>query len=132
MNPYIFRKYDIRGLVEKDFTPEVVRALGRAYGTYVMRDGNSRIAISGDIRPSSPLLIDNFSKGLLECGITVIQLGIVPTPVNYFSMFHLMIDGAVQITGSHNPPEFNGFKISYEQSAFYGDQIQGLKELINS
>ena len=86
MNPYIFRKYDIRGLVEKDFTPEVVIALGRAYGTYVMRDGNSRIAISGDIRPSSPLLIDNFSKGLLECGITVIQLGIVPTPVNYFSM----------------------------------------------
>ena len=132
MNPYIFRKYDIRGIVETDFTPDVVTDLGRAFGTYVMRDGGSRISISGDIRLTTPQLIDNFSKGLLETGITVLTMGIAPTPANYFSMFHLDIDGSVQITGSHNPPEFNGFKISYKQGAFYGDQIQNLKEIIDS
>jgi phosphomannomutase/phosphoglucomutase len=76
--------------------------------------------------------MNNFADGLLETGITVLDMGIVPTPANYFSMFHLDVDGAVQITGSHNPPEFNGFKFSYKKSAFYGDQIQYLKELIES
>jgi len=132
MNPYIFRKYDIRGIVESDFTPDVVTDLGRAFGTYVKRSGGKRVSISGDIRLTTPRLIDNFSKGLLETGIIVLDMGIMPTPANYFSMFHLDIDGAVQITGSHNPPEFNGFKISYKQGAFYGDQIQDLKELIES
>ena len=77
-------------------------------------------------------MIKFFSQGLLETGISVLDMGIVPTPANYFSMFHLDVDGAVQITGSHNPPEFNGFKISYKQGAFYGDQIQVLKELIEN
>ena len=132
MNPYIFRKYDIRGIVETDFTPDVVTDLGRAFGTYIKRAGGSRVSISGDIRLTTPRLIKNFSQGLLATGITVLDMGIVPTPANYFSMFHLDIDGAVQITGSHNPPKFNGFKISYKQGAFYGDQIQSLKELIES
>ena len=132
MNPYIFRKYDIRGIVETDFTPDVVTDLGRAFGTYVKRDGGSRVSISGDIRLTTPELIDKFSKGLLETGITVFHMGIAPTPANYFSLFHLDIDGAVQVTGSHNPPEFNGFKISYKQGAFYGDQIQCLKKIIIS
>ena len=132
MNPYIFRKYDIRGIVETDFTPEVVIDLGRAFGTYVIRNGGNQVSISGDIRLTTPRLIDNFSQGLLETGITVLDLGIVPTPANYFSMFHLDVDGAVQITGSHNPPEFNGFKLSYKQGAFYDDQIQDLKKLIES
>ena len=132
MNPYIFRKYDIRGVVEKDFTPEVVRNLGRAFGTYVIRSGGLKVSISGDIRLTTPRLIEDFSLGLIETGISVLDMGILPTPTNYFSMFDLDIDGAVQITGSHNPPEFNGFKISYKQGAFYGDQIQDLKELIDS
>jgi len=132
LNPYIFRKYDIRGIVESDFTPDVVIDLGRAYGTYVNRAGGSRISISGDIRLTTPRLIENFSKGLVESGMTVLHMGIAPTPANYFSMFKLDVDGAVQITGSHNPPEFNGFKISYKRGAFYGNQIQELKELIES
>ena len=132
MNPYIFRKYDIRGIVESDFTPEVVTDLGRAFGTYVKRAGGNRVSISGDIRLTTPRLLDNFSQGLLETGIMIIDMGIVTTPANYFSMFHLDVDGAVQITGSHNPPEFNGFKLSYKQGAFYGDQIQVLKELIET
>jgi|TARA_B110000263_G_scaffold61250_1_gene52659 phosphomannomutase/phosphoglucomutase len=132
MNPYIFRKYDIRGIVETDFTPDVVTNLGRAFGTFVRRSGGSRVSISGDIRLSTPRLMENFSQGLLETGITVMDMGIVTTPANYFSMFHFDVDGAVQITGSHNPPEFNGFKLSYKQCAFYGDQIQDLKELIET
>ena len=130
MNPYIFRKYDIRGIVETDLTPEVVTDLGRAFGAYVIRNGGNQVSISGDIRLTTPRLIDNFLQGLLDTGVTVLDLGIVPTPANYFSMFYLDVDGAVQITGSHNPPEFNGFKLSYQQRAFYGDQIQDLRKLI--
>ena len=132
MNPYIFRKYDIRGIVETDFTPDVVANLGMAFGTYIKRSGGNQVSISGDIRLTTPRLIEYFSQGLLDTGITVLDMGIVPTPANYFSMFHLDVDGAVQITGSHNPPEFNGFKISYRGGAFYGDQIQHLKELIEN
>jgi phosphomannomutase/phosphoglucomutase len=131
LNPYIFRKYDIRGIVEEDFTPEVVTNLGRAFGTYITRAGGKTVAVSGDIRLTTPRLMENLMDGLMAVGIKVLNMGIAPTPANYFSMFHLDADGAVQITGSHNPPEFNGFKISYKQRAFYGDQIQGLKELID-
>ncbi len=131
MNEFIFRKYDIRGIVETDFTDEVVQNLGRAFGTYVIRSGGVKIAVSGDIRPSTPKLIRNLVDGLISTGIDVIDLGILPTPVNYYSMFELPIDGAVQITGSHNPPEFNGFKISLNQNAFHSEQIQDLKKLID-
>ncbi len=132
MNPYIFRKYDIRGIVETDFRPKVVRNLGRAFGTYVIRGGGKKISLSGDIRLTTPRLMKNFSDGLVDTGIIVLDMGIIPTPTNYFSMFDLDIDGAVQITGSHNPPEFNGFKISYKKGAFYGDQIQDLKDIIET
>ncbi len=132
MNPFIFRKYDIRGIVETDFTPEVVFDLGRAFGTYIKRNGGSKVAISGDIRPSSPKLVKYFSKGIKECGITAIQLGIVSTPINYYSLLYLNIDGAVQITGSHNPSEYNGFKFSCKEGPFYGEQIEDLKKLIQN
>ena len=132
MNDFIFRKYDIRGVVATDFTDDVVQNLGRAFGTYVVRGGGKTVAVSGDIRPTTPGLIDNLTKGLMETGITVIDLGILPTPANYYSMYKLDVDGAVQITGSHNPPEFNGFKISLNQKAFHSEQIQDLKELIDT
>jgi phosphomannomutase/phosphoglucomutase len=132
MNEFIFRKYDIRGVVATDFTDDVVQNLGRAFGTYVVRGGGKTVAVSGDIRPTTPGLIENLTKGLMETGITVIDLGILPTPTNYYSMYELDVDGAVQITGSHNPPEFNGFKISLNQKAFHSEQIQDLKELIDT
>jgi phosphomannomutase/phosphoglucomutase len=132
MNEFIFRKYDIRGVVETDFTDDVVQNIGRAFGTYVIRGGGKSVAVSGDIRPTTPTLIDNLTKGLMETGITVIDLGILPTPANYYSMYELDVDGAVQITGSHNPPEFNGFKISLNQRAFHSEKIQELKELIET
>ena len=132
MNEFIFRKYDIRGVVETDFTDDVVQDLGRAFGSYVVRGGGKTVAVSGDIRPTTPGLIDNLTKGLMETGITVIYMGILPTPANYYSMYELDVDGAIQITGSHNPPEFNGFKISLNQKAFHSEQIQDLKELIDT
>ena len=82
MNEFIFRKYDIRGVVETDFTDDVVQNLGRAFGTYVIRGGGKSVAVSGDIRPTTPKLIKNLTKGLMETGINVIDMGILPTPAN--------------------------------------------------
>jgi len=130
VNPYIFREYDIRGKVVEDFPPEVVASLGKAFGTLVKRSGGREIAISGDIRLTTPDLINFFKEGVLSTGVDVINIGIVPTPVNYFSLFELDVAASVQITGSHNPPEFNGFKLSLHKKPVYGDQIQLIKNFI--
>jgi len=130
VNPYIFREYDIRGKVAEDFPPEVVASLGKAFGTLVKRSGGREIAISGDIRLTTPDLINFFKEGVLSTGVDVINIGIVPTPVNYFSLFELDVAASVQITGSHNPPEFNGFKLSLHKKPVYGDQIQLIKNFI--
>ncbi len=132
INPYIFREYDVRGNVKQDFPEHVVEKLGKAFGTYVKRDGGKEIAISGDIRLSTPELINFFKKGVLDTGVDIINLGILPTPVNYFSMFHLDLSAAVQVTGSHNPPEFNGFKMSLNKKPFYGQDIQSLYNMIKN
>jgi len=132
MNPYIFREYDIRGVVAEDFPEDVVILIGKAYGTYVREKGGKTLSLSGDVRLSTPMLKKAFAKGLLSTGVDVIDVGIVPTPVNYYSMFILEVDGAVQITGSHNPSNMNGIKLSYEKKAVYGKDIQYLKSLIES
>ena len=130
VNPYIFREYDIRGKVVEDFPSEVVVSLGKAFGTLVKRSGGREIAISGDIRLSTPDLINFFKEGVLSTGVDVINIGIIPTPVNYYSLFKLEVAAAVQITGSHNPPEFNGFKLSLHKKPVYGDKIQLIKNFI--
>ena len=131
INPYIFREYDIRGKVVEDFPEHVVVKLGKAFGTFVKRAGGQEIALSGDIRLTTPDLMTYFKTGVLSTGIDIINLGIIPTPVNYYSMFYLNVSGAVQITGSHNPPEFNGFKFSLDKKAFFGDDIQSLYQLMD-
>ena len=131
INPYIFREYDIRGKVVEDFPPEVVVLLGRSFGTLVKRSGGREIAISGDIRLTTPDLINYFKEGVLSTGVDIINIGIVPTPVNYYSLFKLDVAASVQITGSHNPPEFNGFKLSLHKKPVYGDQIQLIKNYID-
>jgi phosphomannomutase/phosphoglucomutase len=130
MNPYIFREYDIRGIVAEDFPDEVVELLGKGMGTYFREYKARTIALSGDIRLSTPHLKRVLARGILSTGIDIIDLGIVPTPVNYYSMYTLPVDGAIQITGSHNPANMNGFKISHEQKAVFGDQIQYIKSII--
>ncbi len=132
-NQHIFKEYDIRGVVERDFPEPLVRAIGRAFGTFVRRRtdrSQPHLTLGQDVRLSSPFLHDAIIKGLVEAGIHVTELGPCPTPVVYFSLFHLPVDGAVQITGSHNPSEFNGFKLCLGKSTIFGKDILELKHLI--
>ena len=112
INPQIFREYDIRGIVDQDLTAESVASIGKAIGTYIKRGGGKTMIIGRDVRTSSIKFRDIFSKALNSTGCDVIDIGMVPTPVTYFALHHLKADGGVMITGSHNPPEYNGFKIS--------------------
>ena len=130
LNKYIFREYDIRGKVSDDFPKDVVQNLGKAFGTFIKRGGGKEISLSGDVRLSTPMLIDQFKTGVLSTGIDVINIGTLPTPVNYYSMYKMDVAGAVQITGSHNPPEFNGFKMSRNRKAVFGESIQELRTII--
>ena len=132
VNPEIFREYDIRGVVGRDLTPEAVRELGKGYATYLKREGGRRVSLGYDARPSSPPFRDALAQGMVESGLDVVDIGLVPTPVLYFSLFHLKVDGGVMITGSHNPPEFNGFKLGVGQTTIYGKQIQEVRQIIEN
>ena len=131
MNPQIFRKYDIRGIVGQDLTPANVEQIGKAIGTYIRRDGGKTLTLGWDVRASSVEFREIMTRALNSTGCDVIDIGRVPTPVAYFSLHYLKPDGGVMITGSHNPPEFNGFKISHGLHSLYGDKIQILKGLID-
>ncbi|MBN1945101.1 MAG: phosphomannomutase/phosphoglucomutase [Bradymonadales bacterium] len=130
MNPHIFREYDIRGVVDQDLTDEGVTDLGRAFGTYLVRQGGKRLAVGWDCRLSSPRFAEAFVTGAVQAGVTAIEIGMVPTPVLYFTAIKERTDGAVQITGSHNPPEYNGFKLMLGEEAVYGEQIQEIQRII--
>lgn len=130
INPYIFRQYDIRGVVDKDLTPEVVTLIGKGFGTYIRRRGGKKITVGGDVRLHTDKLRSYLIEGILSTGLDVINLGTVPTPVQYFSLHVLPVDGGVQITGSHNPPEFNGFKMSIGKASIYGEMIQEIRQII--
>ena len=132
MNREIFREYDIRGLVEKDLTPDVVVDIGRAVGTYAARSGVKTMTLGRDCRLSSESLSASIKAGLLSSGIDVIDIGTCATPILYFSVRHLNTGGGVMVTGSHNPPEFNGFKICVGPDTIYGSEIQKLMEVIES
>ncbi len=130
MNTQIFREYDVRGLHETDLTTPVVTDLGRAFGTMVRRQGGKTVALGRDFRPSSPRLAGAFEQGLLETGCDVLRVGVLPTPGLYWSIAHLKTDAGVQVTGSHNPSEFNGFKMNWGLASIYGAQIQVLRTMI--
>ncbi len=133
ISPYIFREYDIRGVVDKDLTDEVVELLGKGIGTYLRRHGAKRITIGGDVRLSTERFRKDLMSGLQSVGINVVDLGPVPTPVQYFSMHHIPdVQGGVMITGSHNPPEFNGFKITLNNAPVFGEMIQEIRRLIEN
>ncbi len=128
----IFREYDIRGVADVDLLDADVEQLGRALGTYLQRNAGKRITLGRDTRLSSPRLRDAHLRGLLASGCEVIDLGVVPTPVLYYSCFHLKTDGGVMITGSHNPSEFNGFKTVCGESTIHGGAIQEILRIIQS
>lgn len=127
---YIFRNYDIRGIFEKELKEESVRLIGKAIGTYIKRRGGREIVVGRDGRLSSPVIRDWLISGLLSTGINVIDVGMVPTPLNYFAIYHWDRDGGVMITGSHNPPDYNGFKVLCGKETLYGPEIKSLYKLI--
>ncbi len=131
ISPYIFREYDIRGVVDKDLTDEVVEKLGKGIGTYFTQHQAKRVTIGGDVRLSTERLRKALMAGLRSAGIDVVDLGAVPTPVQYFSMHRLDdVQGGVMITGSHNPPEFNGFKVTLHNAPVFGPMIQEIRTII--
>ena len=129
MNQNIFREYDIRGIVGEQLTDETVATLGRAIGTFFNRNGAKRIAIGFDARVSSPGFCELLTEGFNETGCDVVLIGMVPTPVLYHAVYTKPVDGGVMITGSHNPPDHNGFKICLGKSTLFGSQIQEIKEI---
>lgn len=135
MKSHIFRQYDIRGIVGEDLDPEVTEAVGRAFGSRVRRDANSSsptVAVGCDNRTTSPALAEGLISGIRSAGVDVFDVGTVPTPVLYWSEVKLGTDAGVQITGSHNPPEWNGIKMTYGGSSLYGDAIQDLLHSIQA
>jgi phosphomannomutase/phosphoglucomutase len=128
----IFREYDIRGAADAELVDADAELLGQGFGTYLQRHAGRRINLGRDTRLSSPRLRDALIRGLKASGCAVTDLGVVPTPVLYYSVFHLKSDGAVMITGSHNPPEFNGFKVVCGGSTIYGEAIQEIRRLIEA
>jgi phosphomannomutase / phosphoglucomutase len=126
----IFREYDIRGVTGEDLTPDVARAIGQAYAAF-LRDRNitGAIAVGRDNRPSGDALQQELVAGLLESGVDVVDIGVVPTPLAYWAQHNLDVAGGIQITGSHNPPEFNGFKLGVDKRSIYGEDIQRIHDI---
>ncbi|HEX8848455.1 MAG TPA: phosphomannomutase/phosphoglucomutase [Gemmatimonadaceae bacterium] len=123
----IFRQYDIRGIVDRDLTTEAAHAVGSAYAAYLRQRGTTgAVAVGRDNRPSGAKLRDALVRGITEQGLDVLDVGVVPTPLVYWSLHHLPVIGGIQITGSHNPPEYNGFKLCIGRQTMHGDQIQAL------
>jgi phosphomannomutase/phosphoglucomutase len=127
MNPEIFREYDIRGLAEKDFDKEFALLLGKVHGTAIAEQGGRRVAVGRDCRATSDSYAEAVIAGLIAAGLQVYDIGICPTPLMYFSLFHLDVDGGIQVTASHNPSEYNGFKICLGKDTLYGAQIQEIR-----
>ena len=134
INPVVFREYDIRGVVGRDIDTRFAGLLGKAFAQYLAAEvpqSPRRVALGMDARHSSPELRSALCEGLTSCGFDVVLLGLVTTPVCYFSTFHLPLAGAIMITGSHNPPEFNGFKVSVGKTTIFGTEIQKLYRIMS-
>lgn len=127
---HVFREYDIRGIADTEFTDGFVTSLGRAFAALMLAENKTKISVGHDMRPSSERLKKALLAGLTSGGLDVVDLGLVPTPVLYFSVSHLKLDAGICITGSHNPVEYNGFKMHLAQRPFFGAEIQKMREII--
>ena len=128
--PEIFKAYDIRGIVDTVLTPPAVRAIGHALGSEAVKRGQQAIAVGRDGRLSGPALATALADGIRAAGIHVIDIGCVPTPVTYFAAHELGCASCVSVTGSHNPPDYNGLKLVLGGQTLHGDMIQGLRRRI--
>lgn len=125
-HPTVLREYDVRGIVGETLAAADARAVGRSFGTALVRAGGKRVAVGYDGRLSSPEMEAAAVEGLAACGLEVIRLGLGPTPMTYFAIKHLGTDGGLMVTGSHNPSNYNGFKMATAKGPFYGDAIKAL------
>jgi phosphomannomutase / phosphoglucomutase len=132
LSPNIFREYDIRGIADTELPDAGIRLLGQAFGTYLIRRFARKVNLARDCRLSSDRLHDALLAGLQAAGCETTDLGIVPTPLLYYSVFHLRSDAGVMITGSHNPSDYNGFKVMHGKSTIHGEEIQKIRRLIES
>jgi len=130
LKPTIFREYDIRGVADQELLDPDIQDLGRGIGTYLQRHSGKKIALGRDTRLSSERLRNALAQGLVESGCDVIDVGVGPTPLLYYAVVHLKATGGVMITGSHNPPEYNGFKVVSGPSTIYGAAIQEIRQII--
>ncbi|MFP3927968.1 MAG: phosphomannomutase/phosphoglucomutase [Desulfobacteraceae bacterium] len=133
MNPGIFREYDIRGVVGKDLDRGDAEKIGRAYAAFLQQSGERKVVVVGrDCRLSSPELASALMEGLQTSGVDVIDIGLCPTPILYFAQRHLEAGGGLMVTASHNPPEYNGFKVCLGQDTIFGEGLQELRRISES
>src|SRR5262245_9420764 len=130
MNPAIFREYDIRGIAEQDFDTDFAFTLGRAYGTLASRQGKKRVAVGRDCRLTSGQYAAALRHGMCAAGLEVLDIGVCPTPLLYFSLYYYDLDGGIQVTGSQNPPSHNGFKICLGKITIHGAAVQELPAIL--
>jgi len=126
----IFREYDIRGIADTELTSLIANEIAKGFGTWLTRRDVKKAVIGGDIRLSTPRIRESFINGLLEMGIDVVDIGIVTTPILYWSLYHLDLEGGVMITGSHNPKDMNGLKLAYGKSTLWGKEIQDVQRTV--
>lgn len=127
LSPTIFREYDIRGVADRDLTDEAVAAVARVLGTRIREAGGKRAAVGRDCRLSGPKFGKVAVEALASTGVDVVDLGVVPTPLTYFAAHTLGVDGICQITGSHNPPQYNGLKVGLGTAMYFGEEIQVIR-----
>ena len=131
MNPGMFREYDIRGITGKDVTEDDVVLIGKGVGTFLQQHGRKKLTVGRDCRLTSDLYAKKVIEGLRSTGCDIIDIGVCPTPVLYFSIQHLSQEGGVMVTASHNPPEYNGFKLCMDSDSIHGKDIQKILTIIN-
>ena len=125
----IYKDCDIRGIYQKEFDEQDAYRIGRAVGTQYT---GKTLAVGGDVRLSTPILKQNLQQGLLESGANVIDIGMVPTPVFYHALHHLAVVGGITVTASHNPPQYNGFKLMFGEMPMTPESIDGIRQLVES
>ena len=132
MNPLIFREYDIRGIADTELQDNDVYRLGQTFGTYALDHGASLCPVGRDVRLSGPRIQKALTDGILSTGLDVVDIGVVPTPVFYFSQFFLDARAGMMVTASHNPPPYNGFKVGIDKTTIYGEEIQTLRRVMEA
>lgn len=132
ISPEIFREYDIRGAADVQLTDKVVEIIGKSFGSWLGAKGVRKVALGGDVRLSTGRIRQAMAKGLISTGVDVIEIGVVTTPMLYWSLYHLNLDGGVMVTGSHNPADMNGLKLAFGKATLWGEDIQEICRIAES